>query len=479
MELIESFFHVPRNLITEELEGIYGSQVLREMGEIIEYYKVYEEGAEFHIPTGKNYEPPQLAYRKIKILIDREARFLFSKLPDILVKSKVLGENEDKISILQDFLNAVLEENQFTGKLSKAARDCFIGKRIAMLCNFNDKGIQVDIIPSLEFIYDVDKFGELSKIICFYALNDAEDKKEQRLYRKKYWMEDGFCWFEEGEYDGGGQLVETYISPTKTEFTYIPAVIILNDGLLGDLYGKSDVESLMDYESLYSQLGNSDIDAELHTMNPIIYSIDMSPHSTNDLSVAAGAFWDLNSDQTQLTGGKGSIGILESNMSYSPVLSTTLDRINSLMYNELEIPDTSPEKLQGIVTSGKTLRAIYWSLIVRCDEKMNTWRPALIKLVKAIIEGAKLYPESAKKYTDKSLPDVDYNVVVDNQYPLPEEESEEKSIDMSEVVSLTMSRKAYMKKWRNMTDDEIDEELQQIAKEKQLFESTGFLPQGV
>ena len=39
-----------------------------------------------------------------------------------------------------------------------------------------------------------------------------------------------------------------------------------------------------------------------------------------------------------------------------------------------------------------------------------------------------------------------------------------------------MSKKAYMKKWRNLTDEEADEELEQIARERELLESSYFNP---
>ena len=41
-----------------------------------------------------------------------------------------------------------------------------------------------------------------------------------------------------------------------------------------------------------------------------------------------------------------------------------------------------------------------------------------------------------------------------------------------------MSKRYYMKKWRNLTDEEADEELRQIALERQLLESSYFNPGG-
>ena len=55
---------------------------------------------------------------------------------------------------------------------------------------------------------------------------------------------------------------------------------------------------------------------------------------------------------------------------------------------------------------------------------------------------------------------------------MPEDEVEEKQMDLAEVQAQTMSRKAYMKKWRELTDEEADEELRQIVLEKQLFEDS-------
>ena len=81
-----------------------------------------------------------------------------------------------------------------------------------------------------------------------------------------------------------------------------------------------------------------------------------------------------------------------------------------------------------------------------------------------------------KTYIEDSLPDEPYDIRVDNQYSLPEDEAEEKQIDLSEVNAQTMSKKSYMKKWRNLTDEEADEELQQIARERELLESSYFNP---
>jgi hypothetical protein len=59
--------------------------------------------------------------------------------------------------------------------------------------------------------------------------------------------------------------------------------------------------------------------------------------------------------------------------------------------------------------------------------------------------------------------------VVQN-HSLPEDEIEEMSMDLRNVETRAMSRKAYMQKWRGLTDDQVDEELRQIAEERNILE---------
>lgn len=482
MDIFESYLQVPRNLITQEIEGLYGSRILREMGEIIKYYDVYDNGAKF-LSEGSNgdYLPTDLRIKQAANLINKEARFLFSKKPDLWIDPEFLPDEKsvqaakDNATIMQAYLDKVLNKTKFFGKLIKAAKDCFIGKRVALFVNFDEENgkISVSFAPSLEFIYEVDgdDIDVLTKIVCFFVMYDSEQKSQQRIYKKKYWMQNGFCWIEEGVYDGTGSQIEEITPARATKFTYIPAVVIRNDGLTGDLDGSSEVKELMDYEAWNSRLNSADIDAERKGMNSIKYLVDMNPESTKGLSSAPGALWDLSSDQN-IDGGSPQVGSLEPSMGYSGALNTTLNRIKSAAYSTLDIPDTSPDALQGIVTSGKALKALYWGLIVRCDEKMQEWRPALEQLVRILIDGAKLYPGAAKSYSTEPIPDVPFDVRVDNQYSLPEDEAEEKQIDLAEVQSQTMSRKSYMKKWRNLTEEEAMNELKQIALERELLEDT-------
>ena len=62
--------------VIEGLDTVYGGWIPykflnnpKEYTEIMQYYTAYNTGADFSVITGKNYEPPMLAYKKIKALI--------------------------------------------------------------------------------------------------------------------------------------------------------------------------------------------------------------------------------------------------------------------------------------------------------------------------------------------------------------------------------------------------------------------------
>lgn len=476
-ELIEAYKDIPYAVLEDDIISSIRSDFFNELSEIKHYYKVYNKGASF-TTEGSNgdYTPSQTRYKKIKTLIDKEARFMFSVAPDININLDDTNESEsvkNDNDTLNSFLSTVLEKNHFGKKLVKAGKDCFIGKRVAAILNFNNEtGIELSFVKPLEFFYEMEGEDTLTKIIVFYTLVESTSNTDRRIKKKVYYMKNGVCYVTEKIYNGSGTLLETIMEDSPTKFTYIPAVVIFNDGLTGDIKGESEIFVEVGYEKVYSKLANADIDAQRKGMNATRYIIDGSVESTKNLSTAPGALWDIQSDQNGAEEKTASVGILEPSMAYSDSLKTTLDRLDNTMYSQLDIPNISSEQLQGVITSGKTLKALYWGLMVRCDEKMLTWAPALQYLSKCIIEGAKLYPEAAKFYSNDPIPDIEYEVSVDNNYPLMDDEIEEKSSDIAEVNAQTMSRKSYMKKWRGLTDTEADKELQQILKEKQMLEDS-------
>lgn len=480
-EVLTAFNRIPYALINAEVGGST-KDTLDELTQICKYYKVYKKGASFSVEgTNGDYIPAKLKYKMAASLINKEARFLFAEPPDITVEpkgdvGKITEDAKNALTIINDLVKTILDANKFEEALIKAAKDCFIGKRVAGLINFNEEdGVTVSFLPATQFIYET-KIGNpnvLTKLVCFIIVKDSIALSEKRIFKKKFELVDDIVYLEEIMYDGAGKQIEEVSEYQPTLMPMIPGVIFINDGLTGEDDGESEIEVLQDYEQWYSKLSNADIDAERKSMNPTKYVVDMEANSTKKLSTAAGALWDLGSDQN-LDKPAPQVGILEPGMNYSEALKTSLDRIKTIGYEQIDMPNITLESLQGAITSGKSLKAIYWPLIVRCKEKMKMWGPQLRQMINIIIQGSMVYPDCIVNYTNDTVTAVDYEIKVEQNTPLPEDEIEEKNMDLSEVESKTMSRKAYMKKWRGLTDDEVQEELEQIALERQMIEDSSF-----
>lgn len=488
VSVLTAYNKIPYALINNEVDG-GTTEIFSEFKQIAEFYKVYKKGIKFTAEgTGGHYVAAQLRYKKVATLINKEARFLFGGTPDIKIEAegdvgKITEEAKAQLTTLQNLIDKILEANKFESILLKGAKDCFIAKRVALMANFNeDYGVTLQFIPALNFVYETrfDNSEVLTKFVSFTTVKDRKNLSEKRIFKKKFVLETvadeegnlkDVCYLEEVIYDGAGREIEVVTEYQPTLLDRIPVVVIINDGLTGEIYGESEVEALRDYEQWYSKLSSADIDAGRKGMNGIKYAVDMTHNSTKNLSTSPGSFWDLSSDQN-LDKPSPQVGILENSMNYSGALDTTLRRIRASMYEEIDVPDVTLENIQGIVTSGKAMKCIYWPLIVRCGEKMKVWGPAIKYIIDVIIRGALVYPNCIKKYTDDIINPVDYEIDVVQNYPLPEDEQEEKEMDLAEVAAKTMSLKTYMKKWRNLTDHEVEEELQQIAYEASLLEGT-------
>lgn len=482
-EVLTAFNRIPYSLISAEVGPEAAHNTLEELTEICKYYKAYKKGVGFTVEgTNGDYVPANLRYKMAATLINKEARFLFAEPPDIKVEpkgdvGKVSEDAKNAITVLQDLIKTVFEKNMFEDKLIKAARDCFIGKRVAGLINFNEEdGITVSFLPSTQFIFET-KIGNpsvLTKFVAFVIIRESRELKSKLIFKKKFELNDnGKVYLEEILYSGTGAQIEVLTEYQETLLEFIPACVFLNDGLTGDEDGESEIDILYDYEKYYSKLGNADMDAGRKSMNPTKYTIDMESRSTKGLSTAPGAVWHLGTDQ-QLEKANSLVGILEPNMNYSEPLKTTLDRIKTTGYEAVDMPNITLESMIGSITSGKALKAVYWPLIVRCKEKMKMWGPQLKRMAEIIIEGAKKYPATAESYINDPIEMVAYEIAVEANLPLPEDEIEERTMDLAEVEAQTMSKKAYMKKWRNMTDDEVEEELYQMAYERQVLEDSAF-----
>lgn len=459
-----------QEFVAAELTGLYGSAVLQEMNDILRLYDIYE-GRENFIDKSeeKDYTQTEKRTNLIKKLIKEESRFLFGKTPELYIQPKNdTDADKDKAEEINLYLNKILKDNLFSEKLVKGARDCFIGKRAAikLYANQDTKEIRIMFLPSLEFIYESDEENpnELKKIIFFYQTNKEVEKDKQRIWKQKYEMIDGRCILNEGIYNGNGILIEPINVDVDLQLSGIPCYVVINDGLSGDPFGESDVKELLDNQIQYNRLSSEDVDTLRKGMDRIIYGIDIDPEASEKFKLKPGAFWDVPTDPTA-EGKQATLDTIPTDFGYGDKIENSLKRIKSDMYEMLNIPMLSNDELKGMMTSGKTMKALYWQLITRCEEKMMAWRPALEWLIRAILEITEVYQI-------ENLPQLDYTVTVENNYPLQEDEDEEKTLDLQQVNAQAMSRKTFIKKWQGVTDDVADAEIRQIALEREMLEES-------
>ena len=182
-EYIFSFPKVPYFLIDDEIGEDKRAKYFNEFEKIIKLYNIYERGNKF-IAEGSNadYIPSDLRYKKSSMIMNKEARFLFSNAPSFNVNiDDVSGKYTTENTIMQKYLDKVLEKTNFNGKLIKGLKDCFIGKRVAIVLNFNEtSGITITFLNSLEFVYEIDRdTDELRKFVTFYEMEGTESLSNQ------------------------------------------------------------------------------------------------------------------------------------------------------------------------------------------------------------------------------------------------------------------------------------------------------------
>lgn len=468
----------PYFVLRDEMTDLSFSDYKKEVMKTKNRYLQYRWGVMFS-PDGTHgdYVASDIRFKESKTLIDKQARFMFSRTPDVVVQSKDTDEKAKKqVSQYQKLIDMVLKDSKFPGRLLASAKDCLIGSRIAILVDFSDvDGIQVHFYNSLQFYYELDAgTNRIVKFITFEQINRGESSSVRRYLVNRYHDADGVISMSSALYDGTGRKINDLIEEKNIDLQYIPAYVVVNTGLLSDTGGVSDMADLAKYESGYSKIANSDIDSERRTMNPIRYTVDMNPDTTENLPTGPGAYWDLQSNQN-MESPHPSVGAIAPSMGHTEAVKTTLDRIKTGMYQSVDVPNISEETMVGSVTSGKALKALYWPLMVRCDEKLKEWIPALQSMAEAIIDYAKLEKQFVvEHYVLESMDEIQIDISIRQHYALLDDETEEKASDMSEIAQNARSRRSYLKKWRKeefQTDEQIQEELMQIAVELNMFDT--------
>lgn len=461
-------------LLKAELQGVYGD-MLAKVSQINEWYDIYSGNQKWNTNNDLDYEPTKKVTNVIKKLIDTRARFMFGREPffdirPIKMDKEGTTTNADLAQQKEDLLYKILVDNKFHSKLLKARKDCSIGGKIAIkLWAHKDTGLKIIFSPAQEFFpqYNIDDVDQLEKVVFLYALNNESEPENQRIKKQVWEMQGGQCILNESTYNGRGEIVSVEYQDYNTHLDFIPVVIIQNGGLTGETEGISDVSALWDNQDNYNKLTSDDIDALKFQMFGQDVVTDASEDSLSNIKVAPGAMIDLQTGDVHANEKRqAQIKRLESGFSYKDKFEDTVDRLKNDMYDTLDVPNVNLEQLKGIITSGKSMKALYWGLMAVCDEDWTEWGPALEQMIEYIFRMVDTY----NLYNARAIAKYETTTNIERYYPIQEDEDTQKRVDMEEVVAEVRSRKSYMNKWGEYED--IDSELEQIQKEKAMLQDT-------
>lgn len=442
-----------------DLEGLQQGQ-LKRINKINHLYNLYEGMQEWDTKDDLDYEPTKKITNYIKKIIDKKARFMFGKEPYFNLQGDDPRIAEEKENLLQE----ILTENKWHSKLLKAKKDCSIGGNIAIKVQGSvDAGIKIVFSPAQEFltITNEDDIDTLEKVVFFYNLNTSAEKKDQRIKRQIWELVNGKCVINEAIYDGYGNIIEVIEEDTINGLDFLPIVIVRNGGLTGDTIGYSDVEMLWSNQDAYNKLTSDDQDALKFQMFGQTVLTDADETSIDSITIAPGALVDLQTDLAQANNNRqAKAERLESNFTYGSKYIDTVDRVKADMYDLMDVPNTSLEKLRGMMASGQSMKAVYWDLMATCDEDWTEWGPALTQVVEYIFKVVAAY----NIYGAGSIAAYETVTKIEKSYPIAENEIEQRKMDLQEVISNTRSKRSYIRKWSEI--DDVDEEYKQILEEK-------------
>jgi len=451
-----------QDLIRTEIGGLLGTAVLQEMDSVIRCYDLYD-GKHPAVHGSDRVKRSCVHTNYIRKLINDESRYMCARPPEIAIKP-LHEADKNAAEQLTDWLNRTLDRCDWGEALLKGVRDALIGKRVALKLSYEmGVGVRLRFAPSLEFVYEPDEVNlrRVNKAVFFYSTTPETeiDRSRQRIWKQRYTMEDGRCMLTEGLYDGYGRRVEITHEAEDTGLDFVPAFVIINGGLSGDLLGESDVEELQGNQKAYDDTKSDDIDALKFQMFGQKVFTDASPESMENVKIAPNAMIDLQTEPGSSHQAKAEV--LETHFSYGDHMVQALDRLKNDMHELVSVPRLTPELLSGLGTSGKALRMLYWALNCRCEEKWaGGWDSAIRWMVDSAIRMARIYGEE--------LPEIQYTVTIDHLYPVIDDDEEERDRDLNEVHADARSRRSYIAKWQ--PDEDPDGEIEQIRREKRMLE---------
>lgn len=417
-----------------------------------------------------DYVPSQLIDNKIKPLIQKQARFMFGRAPDILLKP--LDKNNREIcEELRQKIDTILDDNKFWSNTLKAFRLATITKRVLLRIEANPNSpikLYYHSIDDFSYNINTDDTSEL-KDVTFVREdpNNADNEynvSNQIWYRYTYYMKSNVCSLKIETFKGDNLDTPIDIKEQNTGLSHIPCWVIVNEQSSNNIIGCTDIKDLKPLQNAYNRRLSDFNDALRFLMFGQTAVIDGNEDDVNKCTIAPNSMMAIktrDSDSTDSTR-QAKISRVESSFSNAEPVKMFLDMLADSMHEKLAIPLAAQLKE---VPSAKTIKYVYTELVARCDEKWNDWEPIIRSLITIIIESCQKF----NCYSDwkSEWNSLKYFLVINKNYPIPEDEEDKKKLAMDEVESKVRSHKSYIKDFSD--DEDAEEEFNEILQETELL----------
>ncbi|MZK53663.1 phage portal protein [Clostridium beijerinckii] len=417
-----------------------------------------------------DYKPTQDIRNKVKPLLKKQARWMFGKEPTLMFKPNDF-KDKDKCEELRRFIDDIFEENNFWSNTRKAFLESTIKKRVLLRVEANPNMPLVIKYETIENFYYKEKNGVLLKVIFFEedelnVYREADSDKIYYLHTYYYKVNESTgerqAWYMKQTYKNTN-LQEELTIDQDTGFSTIPCWLIKNGGELNDSFGESDITELEDAQNQYNRRISDFADALRFQLFGAETVIDGNAEDVNNFTIAPNALHAVRTRDELLNSGKqATVQRQEYNIGNSAAMESYLDRAENDMNFALDMPKLSD---LNNIPSAKAMIYLYNDLIARCGEKWNDWERPLLELIDFILEVGKVcYP----KTFNAEWSSLQYTKILKQNFPLPSDEDDKKTMAISEVKANVRSRKSYIKEFSDEEDsekafEEILEEMSQIT----------------
>jgi len=432
-------------------------------------------GQNWPINDNLDYTPTQDIRNKTKHLLKKQARFMFSNIPTLVIKPDNV-EDKEETENLRRFLEDIFEDNQFWKNTRKAFLEATIEQRVLLRIEANPgEPIKLKYEPIQNFSYK-DNDGSLMEVRIFesapqnvlYTDDDARRVFYLHLYSHKQDEQGNLLpniIYTKTKYTNNDFENPADIQIVDTGFTSMPCWLIVNGGELGNKFGESDVTDLKKLQTLYNKKNSDFADALRFQMFGALAIVDGKDEDVNQLQIRPNAIHAIRTrDEANDTSKQASITREEYSMSNATAVESYLSRMDKDMRDIMDMPD-----IVDLVNipSAKAMRYLYNDLIARCEEKWSDWQPIFLQMINFILTIA----PSLKSYTNfnKAWLGLKYTLYFQHNYPIPDDIDTKKQTAMQEVIDDVRSISSYIKEFSN--EEDANAEFNRILYEKAMITS--------